>query len=73
MYNDRKKSSYIVFGGDNMKYFINATTGTLHKLAGCRFSKVIPSGAKCYKSEDEAIKAETRYFKHCKWCFKEKK
>ena len=54
-----------------MKYYLNETGRTLHKIGGCRFSKIVPKDAKCFKTEDEAIKSETKYFKHCKFCFKE--
>lgn len=56
-----------------MKYYLNENTGTLHKVNGCCNSKNIPKDAKCFKTEDEAIKSETKYFKHCKICFKENK
>ena len=56
-----------------MKYYLNETGMTLHKVNGCRHSRHIPKGAKCFKTEDEAIKSETKYFKHCKLCFKESK
>ena len=68
-----RKVPKFALGGDIMKYFINTTTKTLHKMNGCPQSKVVPSGGKCYKTEDEAIKAETKYFKYCKTCFKENK
>lgn len=54
-----------------MKYYLNDKTGTLHKINGCYHSKHIPKGAKCFKTEDEAISEKTKYFKHCKLCFKE--
>lgn len=56
-----------------MKYYLNETSMTLHKIGGCRYSNHIQKGAKCFKTEDEAIKSETKYFKYCKLCFKESK
>ena len=56
-----------------MKYYLNEKTSTLHKINGCCHSKHIPKDAKCFETEDEAIKEKSKYFKPCKLCFKEKK
>lgn len=56
-----------------MKYYLNKTSKTLHKLNGCCHSRVSPKKEGCYKTEDEVISAETKYFKRCKICFKEDK
>ena len=55
------------------KFYLNENTGKLHKIGGCCHSKYIPAGGKVYKTEDEAIAAETRYMSYCKICFKENK
>lgn len=60
-------------GGFAMKYYFNGKTKTLHKIGACHFTKHLPEDAKRFKTEDEVIKAETKYFKHCKLCFKEEK
>ena len=54
-----------------MKYYLNESGKTLHKINGCCHSRIIPKGAKCFKTEDDVIKSETKYFKKCKLCFKE--
>ena len=60
-------------GGEKMKYYLNQTTKTLHKINGCCHSRVSPKNEGCYKTEDEVISAETKYFKRCKICFREDK
>ena len=56
-----------------MKYYLNENTNTLHKINGCCHSKHISKDTKCFMTEDEVIEKETKYFKHCQLCFKEKK
>jgi hypothetical protein len=53
-----------------VKYFVNPSTGTLHKVGGCCHSKVVPPNSRQYQLEDEAISHEQKYMKHCKLCFK---
>ena len=54
------------------KYYLNEKTRKLHIIGGCCHSKYIHQGAKCFKTEEEAIRSETRHMAYCKNCFKEK-
>lgn len=55
-----------------VKYFVRSSSGTLHRVGGCRFSQRVPSDSRQYTTVDDAISHEQRYMKHCKLCFKEK-
>lgn len=54
------------------QFVLNTDSRTLHKVNGCYYSNVWSGIAKYYDSEDEVIAEETRYFKCCKNCFKNK-
>ena len=58
----------------NFKYLFNTNTGMLHILGGCACSKKYSdkdTSKKVYKTEDECIKENKKYFRKCKNCFKE--
>lgn len=55
------------------KYILNIKSGTLHLTNGCYYAKGSPPDFKYFDTEDEAIAYGTKYFKHCKNCFKEKR
>lgn len=52
-----------------IKYFVTPSTGMLHKVGGCRCSKIVPRESRKYQTEDEAISNEQKYMKYCKLCF----
>ena len=55
------------------KYLLNLGRGTLHLVDGCYYSTNIRlpnNNYKVYSSEDEAIRDNSKYMKHCKICFK---
>lgn len=55
-----------------VKYFVRASSKTLHRVGGCCHSKKVPPDSRQYTTEDDAISHEQRYMKYCKRCFKEK-
>ena len=54
------------------KYYLNENRRTLHIIGKCCHTKHLPPNAKCFETEDEAIRSETRFMSYCKLCFKEK-
>lgn len=55
------------------KYLLNVGSGTLHLVNGCYYSTNIHlpnDNYKAYLTEDEAIRDNSKYMKHCKNCFK---
>lgn len=58
---------------NNKKYLLNLGRGTLHLVNGCYYSTNIhlpDENYRVYANEDEAIRQNTKYMKHCKNCFK---
>lgn len=55
------------------KFYLNVNTGKLH-IVGCKCcpqGKILSVDGKYFATEDEVISSETRYFSHCKRCFKD--
>ena len=52
------------------KYLLNGKT--LHIVGGCHYTKSVFKHSPIFETEDEVIASETRYFHHCKFCFKGK-